>query len=125
MPTFPHSRLIAYRRATDFVVLADAVTADLPRGRAYLADQLRRAASSIPANIAEGAGEFSPADKTRFYRMALRSASECAAHLELCARLKLGDAAAVERANEALGEVVALVTGLVKTFVPTVGKGED
>ncbi|HWE29270.1 MAG TPA: four helix bundle protein [Polyangia bacterium] len=124
MPTFPHSRLIAYHRAADFVALADGISAELPSGRGYLADQLRRAAASIQANIAEGAGEFSPADKTRFYRMALRSAVECASHLDVCARLKLGDAGAVERALVALGEVVALVTGLVKRFVPS-GKGED
>ncbi len=35
----------------------------LPRGRAFLADQLRRAASSIALSIAEGAGEFAAADK--------------------------------------------------------------
>jgi hypothetical protein len=56
--------------------------------------------------------------------MALRSAVECASHLDLCARLKLGDAAAVARAIEALDEVVALVTGLVRRFVPG-GEGED
>jgi four helix bundle protein len=117
MPTFPHSRLIAYHRAADFLVLADAVAGDLPRGRAYLADQLRRAAASIPANIAEGAGEFSPADKTRFYRIALRSAVECASHLDVCARLELGDPRDIERAIDTLDEVVALVTGLVRRFV--------
>ena len=38
--------------------------------RASLADQLQRAATSIPLNIADGAGEFSASEKARFYRMA-------------------------------------------------------
>ena len=49
-------------------------------------DQLQRAASSITLNIAEGAGEFSGAEKARFYRIAKRSATECAAILDLAKR---------------------------------------
>jgi four helix bundle protein len=70
-PRFPFTRLDAYQAAAAFVVAVDILTAALPRGRAYLVDQLRRAALSIQANIAEGAGEFSPSNKARFYRMAL------------------------------------------------------
>ena len=60
---------------------ADPLADRFPRGRAYLSDQLRRAVASIPLNIAEGAGEFAPADKAHFYRMARRSATETAAVL--------------------------------------------
>jgi len=38
----------------------------------------QRAATSVPLNIAEGAGEYSGAEKSRFYRIAKRSATECA-----------------------------------------------
>ncbi|MEM1418216.1 MAG: four helix bundle protein, partial [Myxococcota bacterium] len=38
------------------------------------------------ANIAEGAGEFSPSEKARFYRMARRSAIETVAWIEIAAR---------------------------------------
>ena len=86
---FPYHRLDAYRIASSFVVTVDAITCTLPRGRAYLVDQLRRASTSIQSNLAEGAGEFSAPDKARFYRMALRSASECASLLQTCADLKL------------------------------------
>ena len=58
MNSFEHERLDAYQIAIDFLVVADAVGGALPRGRTYLNDQLRRAAASIPVNIAEGAGEF-------------------------------------------------------------------
>jgi four helix bundle protein len=50
-----------------------------PRGLGDLADQLRRASTSIVLNIAEGAGEYSPKDKAKFYRFAKRSAAECSA----------------------------------------------
>jgi four helix bundle protein len=83
---FPYTRLHAYQAATAFVVTVDIITASLPRGRAYLVDRLRRAATSIQANIAEGAGEFSAPDKARFYRMALRSAVECGALLAINAK---------------------------------------
>jgi len=78
---FDHDRLDVYRVAIEFVAMANNVVEKLPRGRGYLADQLQRAATSIPLNIAEGAGEFSSAEKARFYRMAKRSATESAAIL--------------------------------------------
>ena len=81
MAQFDHERLDAYQVAIDFVALANDLVEHIPRGRGHLADQLQRASLSVPLNIAEGAGEFSPKDKNRFYRMALRSATECAAIL--------------------------------------------
>jgi four helix bundle protein len=113
---FPHNKLDAYAAAADFVVAADAIAGKLPRGRAYLVDQLRRASASIPANIAEGAGEFSPADKARFYRMALRSASECAALLDMCGRLGLSERSVLAEAEGLLDRVMAMITGLVVRF---------
>ena len=67
-----HEKLEVYRFAIQFVILADEIAESLPRGRAYLVDQLRRAGSSIPLNIAEGAGEYAPMEKARFYRIAKR-----------------------------------------------------
>ncbi len=58
MKYFDHERLDVYSAAIDFVVLADDIVQQLPRGRGYLADQLQRAATSVALNIAEGAGEF-------------------------------------------------------------------
>ena len=82
MDQFDHEKLDVYKVSIDFVSQAEEITKDLPKGRGYLVDQLQRAALSISLNIAEGAGEFSRKDKARFYRMALRSATECAAILD-------------------------------------------
>ena len=66
MNDFVHERLDVYQAAVAFLVLADTIASSLPRGRADLADQLRRASTSISFNVAEGAGEYAPADKARF-----------------------------------------------------------
>ncbi len=49
----------------------------------FLQDQLLRASSSIPLNLAEGSGKSSPADQRRFYAIALGSLRECQAILEI------------------------------------------
>jgi len=55
---FDHEKLDVYQAAIGFVVLVDEIIPTLPRGQAYLVDQIQRAASSIALNIAEGAGEL-------------------------------------------------------------------
>ena len=111
MSGFDHERLDVYAVAIDFVVLANEVVERLPRGRGYLADQLQRAATSIPRNIAEGAGEYSGAEKARFYRIARRSATECAAILDVAQRLRLVED---ERYEAGRGLLLRVVSMLVK-----------
>jgi len=115
MTELAHERLDAYKASIDFLAIADEVSGSLPKGRAYLADQLRRAATSIALNIAEGAGEFAAREKARFYRMARRSATECGAVLDVCARLGLGGAAQRLATGKALvHRIVSMLTVLVK-----------
>ena len=113
MNDFVHERLDVYRAAIEFLVLADTISGSLPRGRAYLADPLRRASTSISFNIAEGAGEYAPADKARFYRMARRSATECAAILDACRLLSLIGVDQSRQGRELLLRVVAMLTAMV------------
>jgi len=109
-----HERLEVYRFAIRFVILADEIVENLPRGRAYLADQLRRAGSSIALNIAEGAGEYAPTEKARFYRMAKRSATECSSILDILQHLQLIDEGLFSRARELLVRVVAMLIKMVQ-----------
>jgi four helix bundle protein len=104
-----HEKLDVYRLAIQFVVLVDEIVDCLPRGRAYLADQLRRAGSSIPLNIAEGAGEFAPTEKTRFYRMAKRSATECSSILDILQHLNLIEEQHHTKARELLVRTIAML----------------
>jgi four helix bundle protein len=113
---FDFEKLDVYQVALDFVGSADDVAQKLPRGRRYLKDQLLRAANSIAANIAEGVGEYSPAEKARFYRIARRSAVECASHLLVSARLGLiQDDALLGRGRDQLLRIVAMLTSLTKS----------
>ena len=113
--TFTHENLDVYRRTIDFVVVADEVAGSLQRGRGYLADQLRRASTSIALNIAEGAGEFSRPEKTRFYRIAKRSTTESAAILDVCLRLELSDTEKIQQGRALLLRIVAMLTRLVQS----------
>ncbi len=63
-----------------------AIIESLPRGNAELKDQLKRAALSIPLNIAESCGKISDADRARFVAIARGSAMESGACLD-CMRL--------------------------------------
>jgi four helix bundle protein len=121
MRPLDHEKLHVYQMALDFLALADALIAALPRGHAYLTDQLYRAAASICLNIAEGAGEFSPPDKARFYRIARRSATECAAILDVCARLRLVSPEQSATARELLVQVVAMLTAMARRRTGTPG----
>ena len=85
MPQFDHEKLDVYKVAIEFVILIDEIVEHFPRGRAYLVDQLQRAGTSILLNIAEGAGEYASNEKGRFYRMAKRSATECAGIFDIYA----------------------------------------
>jgi four helix bundle protein len=111
---FDHEKLDAYQVGLDFVVLADGLIRTIPRGRMHLAEQLHRAATSICLNIAEGTGEFSLADKVRFYRMAKRSATECAAILDVLTRLAVGEAEKIACGRDLLLRVVSMLTKMAQ-----------
>ena len=85
-----------------------------PRGNAALLDQLRRAACSIPLNIAEAAGRTGKPDAARAYAIARGSAMECAAVLDAMSVLKIIDAATYRRGCTLLERVVAMLTKLCR-----------
>ena len=114
MRSLDHEKLHVYQLALDFLALADQLLAAMPRGHAYLVDQLYRAATSICLNIAEGASEFSPADKSRFYRMSRRSAAECAAILDVVDRLQLVSPDRLAPGRDLLVQIVAMLTVMVR-----------
>ena len=113
---FEFEKLDVYRVTLDFVAAADDVAETLPKGRRYLKEQLRRGANSIAANLAEGVGEFSPAEKVRFYRMSRRSAVECASHLLTCRRLSLVEDTLIAKGLDQLLRIVAMLTSMIKSI---------
>jgi four helix bundle protein len=114
MNQFDHEKLDVYHLATDFFVLANTIIDSLPKGRSKLADQLSRASLSICAYIAEGAGEFSGDAKASFYRIACRSATECAAILDASKKIGIADEHVTKDARAKLLRIVSMLIKLSK-----------
>ena len=71
------SDLLVWRKAHEFVLAVYKFRADFPKPETYgLAVQMRRAAVSIPANIAEGFGKKSRPEKAHFMNIAQGSLNE-------------------------------------------------
>jgi four helix bundle protein len=88
--------LMVWRKAHEFVLAVYRFTAAFPRQETYgLALQMRRAAVSVPANIAEGFRRRGKADKARFMNIAEGSVEECRYFLILAADLGYGDTASL------------------------------
>ena len=111
---FEHEKLDVYQAALKFVILTDEIVENLPRGRAYLADQLQRASTSILLNISEGAGELSANEKVQFYRMARRSATECAGILAVIQNLGLTRTELQQQGRDLLLRVVSMLSKMVQ-----------
>ena len=107
-------KLDVYRCAVEFVALAVAMAAQIPRGSADLRDQLRRAAFSVPLNIAEAAGRASKADAARHYSIARGSAVECAAVLDILRTINGIQEQQHRLATDLLGRIVAMLTKLCR-----------
>jgi len=69
--------LDVYKLALDLAEKVRGATKSFPRGEWQLVDQFRRAAMSVPLNIAEGAGRYHPREKKQFYWIARGSCFEC------------------------------------------------
>lgn len=78
-----------------------------------LTSQLRRAVSSIPANIAEGCGRQGGADFARFLQVAMGSASETEYHLLLARDLGYLDEEAYGALNQQVLEIKRMLTSLM------------
>jgi len=84
--SFVFEKLIVYQKAIQFADSICQLTSTFPRGYYFLTDQLNRAALSIAANIAEGNGRFTKADRRNFFGIARGSVQECVPLLELARR---------------------------------------
>ena len=83
--------LMVWQKAHAFVLAVFRLTESFPEREKFgLSHQMRRAAVSIPANIAEGFGKRSQAEKARFLNIAEGSLEECRYYLILTHDLGYG-----------------------------------
>ena len=114
-PYFDHEKLDVYRNAIAFCAwVGDFLPTIIQKTAAR--DQLDRASTSIPLNIAEGNGKFSAKDRARFLEMARGSALECAACLDVLVARKLTAVDQVADAKARLAAIVRMIIGLLKRF---------
>jgi len=114
-PYFDHEKLDVYRSSIAFCAWVGEFLPSIPQKTAAK-DQLDRASTSIPLNIAEGNGKFSVKDRARFLEMARGSALECAACLDVLVARKLATLEQVAGAKADLAAMVRMMIGLLKRF---------
>lgn len=108
--------LLVWQKAHGFVLEVYALTTTFPRQETYgLSLQMRRAAVSIPANIAEGFRRRGKADKARFLNIAEGSVEECRYFLILAKDLGYGDTQALTTALEEVSRLLGAYTAAILT----------
>ena len=112
---FAYRRLAVYEHARAFNKAGYMVIKKFPvEERFALCDQMRRAASSIPSNIAECAGRISKKDKLRFIEYAAGSLSEVMCQMELAYDLDYITQTELDEMDEAAVDIKRMLSGLYK-----------
>lgn len=108
-------KLRVWRKAHELVLAVHRATQSGRRkGSAALVSQLRRAAISIPANIAEGCGHSRPKELARFLQIAMASANEMEYHLLLARDLGLISSAVYERLDIESVQMKRMLASLIQ-----------
>ncbi|MEE4272622.1 MAG: four helix bundle protein [Thermoanaerobaculales bacterium] len=108
----PTTKLIAHSKAIEAAGIAISLVLKVPAPLKSLADQVIRSASSVPANLSEGAGR-SGRDRNHHWRIAYASAKEVDSHLQLLVNAGAVNAAQAETALHLFDDVRALTWRLL------------
>jgi four helix bundle protein len=111
-----HRDLLVWQKAMDLVVTVYRATETFPKAETYgLTSQIRRAVTSIPANIAEGQGRRLTKEFVYFLANARGSLWELDTHLESAKRLSFLNADTHEELRCQLDEVGRMLNGLMRS----------
>ena len=114
---FQYRKLIVWQKAMLFSKVVYALINQFPATEKYaLSDQVRRAAVSVPSNIAEGCGRASNRDYAHFLSIARGSLHETMTQLELARSLGYIDA--IKDVEELASEISRMLTTLMKKYTP-------
>ena len=113
----PHERLEVWKRAVDFVVRVYKMTESFPREEKFgLTSQIRRAAVSVPANIAEGAARQSKKEFRYFLSNAQGSVSELATEILIAWRLGYVKEQTYRVDDDELASIGHMIFGLARSI---------
>ncbi|MGH7711422.1 MAG: four helix bundle protein [Gemmatimonadaceae bacterium] len=114
-PVRGYRDLIVFQKAVSLVVASYAIAHCLPRDERYeLGRQLRRASTSIPINIAEGAGRRTSRDNAQFLAIARGSLSEVEACCLIIQELKYAPPHRIAAALSIADEVGRMLTTMIR-----------
>jgi len=109
--------LIAWQKAMDLVEEVYKITKGFPREETYgLVSQLRRAAVSVPSNIAEGHSRYGAREFAHCLSIAHGSLSEVETQLEIARRLAYVTSEQQARARDLLAETGRVINGLLNSL---------
>ncbi|WP_390621276.1 four helix bundle protein [Maioricimonas rarisocia] len=112
-----HRDLVVWQKAMDLVQTCYRLTGRFPGSEQFgLTSQLRRAATSIPANIAEGKGRATTGAYLNHLSIAVGSVAEVDTYLELARRLQYITREELETAETQLEEVGKMLAGLKRSL---------
>ena len=114
-PSFDHEKLNVYQSALTFITWSTDLLTHV-KAKAAVKDQLDRASTSVPLNIAEGNGKFAIRDRCRFLDFARGSALECAACLDVLVAKRLVESERIHAGKEQLLEIVSMLIGLTNSL---------
>ena len=116
---FRFERLKVWHKAVELYDVVDELADGFPaKARFALADQLRRAALSVPSNIAEGSGRETTKESRHFYTVAKGSTFEVVSIATICQRRNLMTSAQYQNIYGRAEEISKMLTGL-KRFSST------
>ncbi len=112
-----HRELIVWQKAMDAVAECYGMTRGFPNDERFgLTSQLRRAAVSIPSNIAEGKGRGTTGAYVNHLSIALGSLAEVDTQIELAVKLNYVDASAANSITTKLEEIGRMISGLKRSL---------
>jgi len=114
MQKLSHKKLDVCQRSIEFLAVALQLLESVPKGNAMIIDQLKRASTSVPLNIAEAAGYPSEAKRAHHYQVARGSALECGAALNVGQILKVGNLSLIPKGKELLVSVVSMLSKMCR-----------
>jgi len=110
-----YEKLDVYQRAIEHLAFVFRSIPSLPRGYSALVDQWRRAAMSVPLNIAEAVGKPSEADRAHRYAIARGEAMECGAIIDVIRLIGAVPESDLAAAKQLLVRVVGMLSKLCRS----------
>lgn len=110
-------KLIIWQKARDLTVRVYKISQSFPKEEQFgLTNQLRRSANSVPANIAEGSGRFTPKDRIQFLIIARGSLTETQSHLIVACQLGFTTDTIVKEINDEYESLARQLNAYINTL---------